>query len=164
MPEVHPALPPGSWCLSDDGVTAATALDLVTSDAGALAVSSPERKARDTVALALKVSAGQIATDARFREVDRVERVHEGFRAARAAWVAGHLDDRHVGWETPDAAAQRFHEGLLAHQAEHLIIGTHGMVLTAWMVSQGLVGPGDAAVEFWDALGFPDLVRVELPS
>ncbi|MEJ1087517.1 NUDIX domain-containing protein [Microbacterium sp. Mu-80] len=162
MPEVDSASPPSAWPLSDAGVAAAAAMVLEV-DAGTIVVSSPERKARQTAALAVGSSIAQIPTDPRLREVDRVERVHDGFRAARAAWVAGDLDDRHAGWEPPDAAAQRFHDGLLAHAAEHLIVGTHGMVLTAWMVAQRQVPPGDAAVTFWNALQFPDIVEISAP-
>src|SRR5690606_33760442 len=82
---------------------------------------------------------------------------------ARRAWIAGRVDERHRGWENPDAAARRFHEGLLAHSAEHLVVGTHGMVLTAWMVDQGLIAPGDAAVEYWDQLRFPEVIGLAVP-
>ncbi|UJP11011.1 histidine phosphatase family protein [Microbacterium sp. KUDC0406] len=127
------------------------------------AVSSPELKALQTTALATRVPAAAVAVDARFREVDREEQVHDDFRSARRAWVAGRLDERHAGWEKPDAVAQRFHEGLLAHPAEHLVVGTHGMALTAWMTAQGLIESGDAAVEFWESLRFPDVVELDLP-
>lgn len=160
MPAVDVALPAGAWPLSELGTAAAAALRLDAADE-TLVVSSPERKAHDTVALALP--SAPVTTDERFREVDRVEQVHDDFRAARAAWIAGALDDRHAGWEKPDAAAQRFHDGLLAHAAEHLVVGTHGMVLTAWLVARGLVPDGQGAVEFWDALRLPDVIDLELP-
>jgi len=161
MPAVDASLPPGQWDLSSAGVTASAALEL---DApGALVVSSPESKAVRTVGLAMGPAGANVVTDPRFREIDRVEHVHVDFRDARRAWVAGRLDDRHKGWEAPDAAARRFHEGLLAHEAEHVIVGTHGMVLTAWLVAQGLVDGGDDAVEFWETLRFPDVLQVSIP-
>ncbi|BDZ38264.1 NUDIX domain-containing protein [Microbacterium suwonense] len=89
--------------------------------------------------------------------------MHEGFRDARRAWVAGRLDARHACWETPDAAARRFHDGLLVYEAEHLIVGTHGMVLTAWLATQGLVERGVDAVAFWESLRFPDVLELGLP-
>ena len=76
MPEVDAALRPGSWRLSDEGATAATALTLKAADA--VIVSSPERKARDTVALALAAPA-QIATDVTFTPLN-VHRQDSGVR------------------------------------------------------------------------------------
>lgn len=161
MPRVDAATAPDLWELSAEGVAAAVGHPLAA--AGATVVSSPELKSLQTTALMTGVGEDAVAADPRFREVDRVERVHDGFRAARAAWVAGDFDDRHAGWETPDAAAQRFHEGILAHPVEHLIVGTHGMALTAWMVAQGIIAPGHPAVAFWDALGLPDVIEIDLP-
>ncbi|UNK72466.1 NUDIX domain-containing protein [Microbacterium sp. H1-D42] len=161
MPRVDAFSSPGTWELNPSGIAAAAAHPVSAADA--VVVSSPERKALQTAALMTARTVDAVAADARFREVDRVERVHDDFRAARAAWVAGLLDSRHQGWETPDAAAQRFHEGLLAHTTDHLIVGTHGMVLTAWLVAHGRVAPGDAAVAFWEALDFPAVVEVALP-
>ncbi|MFD5225484.1 NUDIX domain-containing protein [Microbacterium sp. NPDC058342] len=159
MPEVVVSAPPSAWRLSAEGTADASALMIDATTA----VSSPETKAVQTAALALHVDAAAIIQDMRFREVDREEQVHYGFREARRAWVSGRLDARHDGWETPDAAAHRFHMGLLAHSADHLIVGTHGMVLTAWMVSMGLVAAGDAAVGFWEGLGFPDVIDLDIP-
>lgn len=155
MPEVDAATEPAKWGLSEAGVEAAGALRL--NSAGARVVSSPERKAHRTAELA---AAADVRTDPRFREVDRVELVHDGFRDARRAWIAGRLDERHDGWESPDAAVRRFHEGLLAQDAQHVVVGTHGMVLTAWLAAQGLIAD---AVAFWDALRFPDVVEVAIP-
>jgi len=162
MPEVESGVGPEGWRLSGPGAAAAAALQIATSGS-TRALSSPELKARQTTALALGSPLEAIVTDARFREVDREERVHDGFRDARRVWVAGRLDRRHRRWEAPKAAAQRFHEGLLAHAAEHLVVGTHGMVLTAWMVDQGLITPGDEAVAFWEALALPDVIELTLP-
>ena len=161
MPRVDAAVTPDAWELSTEGLGAAAGQQV--SAEGATIASSPERKALQTTALTTAVRENAVVTEPRFREVDRVERVHDDFRAARAAWIAGQLDTRHEGWETPNAAARRFHEGLLAHPDDHLIVGTHGMVLTAWLVSVGQVAPGEAAVAFWDALAFPEVVEMLLP-
>ena len=86
---------------------------------------------------------------------------------AVVAWVEGRLDGRHEGWESPEVAAARFHDGVLAHATGGpLVIGTHGMVLTAWLVSIGRLAPGPAAGEFWSGLRFPDVVAasVRLPD
>jgi len=162
MPEVESGVGPADWHLSGPGAAASAALHIAISGS-TRALSSPELKARQTTALALGSPLEAIMTDARFREADREERVHDGFRDARRAWVAGRLDQRHRGWEAPETAAHRFHEGLLAHAAEHLVVGTHGMVLTAWMVDQGLIAPGDEAVAFWEALAFPDVIELAHP-
>lgn len=161
MPQVNETQPPGDWVLSPAGIAAAVALRVDGS--AATAVSSPERKAVQTVAHALSLPESAVATDSAFREIDRVEQVHADFRDTRRAWIAGLLDERHEGWETPDAAAQRFHEGLLGHPAEHLIVSTHGMVLTAWLLAQGLIERADDAVVFWDALRLPDVLEVSVP-
>ncbi|MFE6733564.1 histidine phosphatase family protein [Microbacterium sp. NPDC057650] len=158
MPEVDASAPPSAWRLSAEGAAAASALHLAGT-----AASSPELKALQTTALATGVSADAVTQDARFREVDREEQVHDDFRSARRAWIAGRLDERHARWETSDAVAQRFHEGLVAHPAEHLVVGTHGMALTAWMSAQGLIGSGAAAIEFWETLRFPDVVELDFP-
>lgn len=160
MPEVDEEADPGAWPLSAAGLRAAAETAPV---AGDLIASSPELKAHQTTALVTGVELHRLRTDARFREVDRTEPVHDDFRSARQAWVAGRLDDRHLGWERPDAAARRFHDGLLAHEGDHLVVGTHGMVLTAWFVHQGLIAPGDDAVAFWQALRFPDVIEVGIP-
>ncbi|WP_417556319.1 NUDIX domain-containing protein [Microbacterium sp.] len=162
MPEVDAAVAPTEWPISAEGSKSASALRLQTGPAVRV-ISSPERRARETAASALTVSPSEVDVADSFREVDRQEAVHRGFRDARRAWVAGRLDSRHDGWETPDAAARRFHHGLLAHPAEHLIVSTHGMVLTAWIVAMGLVRPGDAAVAFWESLAFPDIIDLSVP-
>lgn len=161
MPRVDAAKAPDLWELSPAGVATARAHPVQAAEATIM--SSPERKALRTTALMTASDEAALGVDARFREVDRLERVHDDFRAARAAWIAGELDSRHHGWETPDAAARRFHEGLAAHTADHLIVGTHGMVLTAWLVAQGQVQPGVAAVAFWEALDFPAVVEITVP-
>jgi broad specificity phosphatase PhoE len=144
QPDIDPSLDSSAWSLSSSGAAAAADLDLHAGPSTVLST-SPERKAVETVMASVRSE--RMLVDSRFREIDRAERVHDGFRDARRAWIRGRLDERHESWETPDTAARRFHDGLLAHPAEHLVVGTHGMVLTAWMVDQGLSPPGDAAVD-----------------
>ncbi len=100
----------------------------------------------------------------RFNEVQRDEPFDNDFRSRRRAWVEGKLDDRHAGWETPEEAASRFDEAVREYgeRGERLVIGSHGMVITAWLVHAGLLQPGVAAGRFWEALAFPELVEVDL--
>lgn len=70
------------------------------------------------------------------------------------------LDIRHEGWERPDQAAQRFAAGLDALDGDVVVVATHGMVLTAWLQSIGVVGPGEEAAVFWSRLELPDLIDV----
>lgn len=149
------------WVLTADGVEAAKALSL---PAGAHVVSSPELKSLQTVALATGSAEDAVLVDAGFREVDRVETVRDGYRTARRAWVSGVLDDRHEGWESPESAAHRVSNALRRYDAPHLVVGTHGMVLTAWLVATGVVEPGEPAVEFWERLSFPAIVTVGVPG
>src|SRR4051794_19483559 len=67
------------------------------------------------------------------------------------------------GWETPLEAAARFDAAVMDHATEDspLVIGSHGMVLTAWLVHARGAVARHAAGEFWDALAFPDVVEVD---
>lgn len=102
--------------------------------------------------------------DARFNEVQRDEPFDDGFRSRRRAWVEGKPDGRHTGWETPLDAASRFDDAVraFAERGAPLIIGSHGMIITAWLVHRARVRPGAEAGRFWAALAFPDLVEVDL--
>jgi len=124
-------------------------------------VASTEAKAIETLRLA--PDRASVPTDARFDEVARPGEPFDGaFRAARLAWVEGTVDHRNAAWEPPEQAARRFDAGVRAHaSADALVVGTHGMVMTAWLVSIGHVAPGVAAGELWERLTFPDIVRVE---
>lgn len=160
-PEVDASIRPSEWVLTADGVQAAKSLALPPN---ALVISSPEFKALQTVALATGSAKDAVLVDAGFREVDRVEAVHDGYRAARRAWVSGVLDDRHEGWESPESAVLRVSDALRRYDASHLVVGTHGMILTAWLVHTGAVESGESAVEFWERLPFPAIVTAEVPG
>lgn len=93
----------------------------------------------------------------------RIEPFDDAFRARRRAWVEGRLDSRHVDWETPLEAAERFDAAITEHarHAATLVIGTHGMALTAWLVhARGAVAEQEAGA-FWAALAFPEVIKVE---
>jgi broad specificity phosphatase PhoE len=122
---------------------------------------SAERKAIETLRAAVHAD---FTTDERFGEVRRPnEPISDDVRPARRAWVAGALDRRHEGWESPRAAADRFGAGLDALPGEAVVVATHGMVLTSWLVTVGVVRPGEEAAEFWSGLVLPDVIRVQLP-
>lgn len=163
MPAVDGNASPAAWPLVSEAVVAAGALRLDAASERTVVVSSPERKAVQTCALAVGASESAVLTDTGLREIDRIESVDAGFRDARRAWIAGRIDERHRGWESPDAAARRFHEALLRHPGDHLIVATHGMVLTSWLVAQGIVASGGDAIEFWESLRLPDVIALDLP-
>lgn len=159
MPKLDPALGPAEWRLSAEGGMAARELR-GRLPGHARRVASAERKAQETLELAL---AGTFEVDSRLNEVRRpVEPVGLEVRSVRRAWVAGRIDERHNGWETPTAAAARFDAGVRDHASGDVVVASHGMVLTTWLVSVGTLAAGEPAALFWEALGFPDIVEVEL--
>jgi len=103
-----------------------------------------------------------VTQDSRFDEVRREEPFDDGFKARRRAWVEGRLDVRHSGWESPQDAAERFEVAVREHSAdaECLVVGTHGMVLTAWLVHARQQLEASDAGSFWERMTFPDIVRV----
>jgi broad specificity phosphatase PhoE len=123
---------------------------------------STETKARETLRCAIPGSV-DVTQDSGFDEVRRYEPFDDHYLARRLAWVTGNLDARHAGWETPQEAATRFEDAVLRHHCSDrpLIIATHGMIMTAWLVHcRRLPGSQDPG-EFWRALSFPDLVHVD---
>lgn len=158
MPEQVPGVDPARWVLGPAGLAAASGLRGAV-PGGACVLSSPEPKAVATAEAATGVPP---RCDPRFAEVRRpLEPFGGEVRARRGAWVAGRLDERHEGWETPAQAAARFAEGVAAYR-DDLVVATHGMVMTAWLVVAGHVSP-DAAEAFWRELSFPELIVVEVP-
>ncbi|MEZ5091380.1 histidine phosphatase family protein [Nocardioides sp.] len=162
MPEVDPHRSPDSWRLSREGRIAARALraDLPRTPT---AVSSPEIKAVETLALGIDRPADRIVTDDGFAEVLRPgEPFDDEVAARRRAWVEGRLDGRHDGWETPGEAATRMQSAIDRHRPERaaLVVATHGMAMTAWLTACGHVADGAAAGEFWSQLRFPDVIRL----
>ena len=155
MPQATADIDPTRWPLSAEGA-AACALEL---PAGARIMASDERKAIETVSLAS--GCRDIIIDADFGEVRRVESFDAGFSERRRAWIRGSLDERHVGWETPDAVALRVLSALKRHCADTMVVGTHGMALTAWLVHMRLLGAGESAARYWERLEFPHVVLVE---
>jgi broad specificity phosphatase PhoE len=157
MPTLDPDQAPEDWPLSPGGRLAAAALRPSLPGA-AVRLASTERKAVETLALATDLPPVQ---DIRFGEVARPgEPFDDDVRDRRRAWVEGRPDQRHRGWERPGEAAARFGAALADHASDlPLVVATHGMVLTAWLVSVGHVDAGAAAGRLWAELAFPDVVH-----
>ncbi|MBI4941471.1 MAG: histidine phosphatase family protein, partial [Actinobacteria bacterium] len=87
-----------------------------------------------------------------------------GWRAERQAYVAG---TAHPGWEPQADVAARFDAGVAAALAAAgsagVVVASHGMAITCWLVARGLVAAPDAA-EFWSTLRQPDLLAVDLDA
>lgn len=160
MPQLDATASPDDWRLSGGGRAAARALRGRLPPRSRRVVSS-ERKAQETLALALDEA---FEVDRRLDEVHRPrEPIDSAVRSARRAWVSGRFDERHDGWETVTDAAARFDAAVRARaSADDLVVATHGMVLTAWLVFVGTVEAGEAAASFWESLGLPDVVTVDL--
>lgn len=159
-PEVVPSVAPQRWALSEAGRLAAAALSARLPVSGVW-VSSMENKAYETLCCAGGDNV-PITQDRGFDEVHRDEPFDDGFQARRLAWVEGRIDERHTGWETPREAAARFDRAVARHAASSspLVVASHGMALTAWLVhGRRLLPPRDAG-EFWMTLALPDVVEV----
>lgn len=159
-PEVLPDSDPRSWPLSEAGRTAASQLSHRLPRTGRW-VSSTERKALETLLYA-GPSRMAVTKDPGFDEVRREEPFDDDFKSRRRAWVESRLDDRHSSWEPPEQAAERFEIAVREHLADarSLVVATHGMVLTAWLVhARKQLTPSEAG-SFWERMRFPDIVRV----
>jgi len=156
-PEVRPGVRPERWSLSDDGRQAARLLRGQLPERAVLA-SSREAKAIETPGC--RSGSTSLAHRRNFGEVQRVEPFDDHHHSRRLAWVRNELDDRHIGWETPSQAAVRFQAGLDAID-DDVVVATHGMVMTAWLVARGIVEPGQSAGACWIRLTFPALVTAQ---
>jgi 2,3-bisphosphoglycerate-dependent phosphoglycerate mutase len=158
MPESSPTAPPTEWPLSADGRRAAAALRVVLPQDARL-VASTEPKAWQTLG-----DVTEVVCDHRFCEVDRpVEPWSDDFRTRRAEYVSGTV---HEGWEPHPEVARRFDSGVIAHAdggPQAVVIATHGMAMTVWLVSVGAVAESDAEA-FWRALRFPDAHLVDVAA
>lgn len=154
QPAPSPEVTPDEWPLTPEGGAAAKRLmEQLPSDA--LFVASAERKAWETL------PGVEVRRDARLNEVARPdERWSDDFRTRRRAWVEGSVIP---GWETMRGAAERFeaavHDAQPSAAGRPVVIASHGMVITSWLVHRELVAPGDAG-GYWEALSFPDCLII----
>lgn len=161
MAAASPAQLPEKWPLTPEGRAAAQRLVAHLPD-GAMLASSTERKACET----LNAAHGAIRQDPRFNEIHRPGSWDPDVRERRSRYVAGAVLP---GWEAQDTAAARFDEGVKEHQGAAdrcgvpLVVATHGMVITVWMVARGHI-PAEQAANFWRGLRFPDIVRIQAPG
>jgi broad specificity phosphatase PhoE len=158
-PEATPEVPPNEWVLSDSGVAAASALRLRLPADGYL-VSSGEPKAWQTLG-----GSDAVRKDRRFNEVERIaEPWGDDFREKRREYVSG---TEHPGWESHRSVARRFQAAVDDHlgscRGDPLVVASHGMAITIWLVSAGVIGP-DRAAAFWLDLRFPDCHGVDLTA
>lgn len=149
-PWIQPDVAPAAWTLSKSGRASAAALR--PSLAGfrpAAALSSPEPKARETMALAVDLP---IETHVDFAEHQRND---WGFLARdeldrRMAAVFAHPDQSIEGAETALAARQRLHAALAREARRPLAVCTHGTILSLWLAER----LGVEAEPLWRSLAF----------
>ncbi|SDR91447.1 histidine phosphatase family protein [Microlunatus soli] len=150
---------PSEWPLSDAGCRAAEAL-IGRIPLGAVLASSAERKAVRTLSIAAGVDAAELIIDSRFGEVLRPgEPFDDAVADRRRAWIEGRPDERHLGWESRSEAAARFAAGLEAIDGDQVVVASHGMIITSWLMAIGVV-PAASAGDYWAALRFPELIEV----
>lgn len=164
MPVVSADRPAADWPLSAAGRRAAAELAPELPD-DAVWAASTERKAVETVSVAAGVDHDRLRRDRRFDEVRRPgEPFDDDVRDRRRAWIEGRTDERHRGWESVSRAARRFDAAVaeLTVDGSTIVIGSHGMVITAWLISRGVVPAGERAGAFWAGLRFPDLLEISI--
>jgi broad specificity phosphatase PhoE len=161
-PQVSPDEPAWQWSLTADGRRLASELR-TRLPANGIWIASDEVKATETLICARPDDAIEVRQDVRFGEVLRDEPFDDGFRDRRRAWVEGRLDEPHAGWESAREAAARFDAAIndYAEPGGPLVIGSHGMVITAWLVHIGAIRPGRPAGELWEAMKLPDIIEIE---
>ena len=158
MPLTDPRVEPSRWELSGPGRQAARRI-AAEIPVHARLLSSSETKAIQTARLA---AAREPAIDGRFDEVRRPgEPFDDRARDRRRAWIMGELDARHTGWESITEAGARFDSAVREHDAGDLVIATHGMVITAWLLTMGRLRGGSEAAGFWARLPFPALISID---
>ncbi|GLZ78808.1 hypothetical protein Afil01_36150 [Actinorhabdospora filicis] len=158
MPVVDPSVPAHTWGLSEQGRHAAAGLRLPPGPCHHTA--SAEPKAAQTIHATRPHATVHI--DPAFGEILRPHDptlTGEQHRAQAAAYLSG---TDHPGWETRAQAITRFDDAVHRHATHpgHLIIATHGMVMTLWLTTVlDLPDP----VAYWRALAFPDTVTLQTP-
>jgi broad specificity phosphatase PhoE len=160
MPIVEPGVPSDQWQLGDEGRAGARSLRSQLSEP-AYFVASDEPKAIQT----LKELAGEtsVSIDPGFREVRRPYTWSDEYRMVARDYVDG---IRPREWEDHVQVADRFATAVARHAAiavalgRALVIGTHGLAPTVWLITVMRLDPSPA--QFWERLSFPDLIDVDL--
>ena len=168
LPDLDPQVPPDQWHLDDAGRAAARRLATIL-PARPYLVASEEPKAIETLDEAATDIAAttitEVFTDPDFGEVRRPHQWLEpdAHRHQVTAWLTGTpLPD----WEPLTEVAMRFenaierHAEVAAHHAT-LVVGTHGMAMSAWLSAWSLIP--DAAA-FHTTLHFPDAYSINMIS
>jgi broad specificity phosphatase PhoE len=153
-PVVDTSVPAAEWALSAEGRAAAAELGRqLVLPAASVIVTSTEPKAIETGAA---LTRSPVATSVAFCEVTRPFYDAPGELERHVAeWFAGETVD---GWEPRSHAVARFARGVAERNHEHLVVVTHGTVMTAWLASMELV---DDPLGFWRDLRMPDAWSVE---
>jgi 2,3-bisphosphoglycerate-dependent phosphoglycerate mutase len=152
-PAIERDRPAWEWPLGDPGRSAAARLASVLPPR-ALLVSSTELKARETADAFVAARRERAEPDPGLAEARRPAAWQVNYREIAGDYVRGHPQP---GWEDQAEVARRFQasvdRGLSRADSRPLIIVTHGLAMTLWLSSRGLVGdPG----EFWSFLRLPD--------
>jgi broad specificity phosphatase PhoE len=153
-PVVARDVPARRWELDEPGAAAARALRGVL-PACAFALTSDERKARETAMLAMP--GASLTVDARVAETGRPDDWHGDFDARISAYLEGHSL---VGWEPRAAVADRFDAAVIdgsQWSTGTVVVFTHGLAMTLWL--QRIEAVADAAA-FWSGLTLPDVWQV----
>jgi broad specificity phosphatase PhoE len=160
MPTVEPGVPAERWELGQHGRAASRALGVAAAESGYF-VASDEPKALQTLQ---EMAAGQeVVPEVGFREVRRPYYWSDDHRTLARTYVDGACHD---GWELHGEVVARFeaaisrHTRIAAARKQTLIVGTHGMAPTVWLMSRLELQPSPGA--FWASLQFPDLIDVDL--
>jgi broad specificity phosphatase PhoE len=162
---VHPERPAAEWHLSPDGRAAADALAGEDCWAPlARLYSSAEPKAIATAQRIAARNALPIGVEPGLGEVGGRAWVEGDYRDVARRYLRGEPLE---GWEPRDSATSRFRacvETIVSrHGAADVGAVSHGLVLTLYLA--GLLGlAGDAVVETWEGIGFPDVAVVDLGS
>ena len=144
--------PGADWPLTEKGENDATALGAILADqsTSAIVLTSPERRARETAALALPLV---IACDR--DELSEVKKPWYASADEHTNAVAEYLRGEVVeGWERHEDVLSR-----IAHlksdfgSSERLVLVSHGLLLTIWLDHE--IGLNDP-LSFWSGLRMPD--------
>jgi broad specificity phosphatase PhoE len=152
QPLVVDGTPADEWPLTNQGKFQAGTLErrLAGGSSTVTAYTSPERKARETAALALPSVAGNVREQ--LREVKRpwYSKSRE-FTDAVADYLRGEVVE---GWESSEEIAARL--ASLKDEfstGERIVVVSHGVLLTTWIHHEiGLEDP----LGFWSNLRMPD--------